>query len=195
MEAVVSDILQRRKGEPDGLKATASVSFAAHAVALTALALVPSLMPKAAEKPRVVMSISFGGAPGPNTGGMQMIGGKNIEAAQPSVAPVLVRNPPPSVTTPKMTLPDPKQKPRTPPKTTASSKDPSGTVRGRGFETQVGTARVETGARGQGFGLSSGGGGGDGVRTEGDFCCRGSSSTCAIASGKTGTRISRRRAW
>jgi protein TonB len=68
--------------------------------------------------------------------------------------------------------PDPRQKVQTPPKSTATSKDPKGTARGRGFETQEGTARVETGAKGQGFGLSSGGGGGDGgVQVEGNFCC------------------------
>ncbi len=174
MEAVVSDILQQRKSTPDGLSKTASISFAAHVIALGALALVPGLMPKAAAKPRVVMSISLGGVPGPDNGGMQMIGGRNIEAAAMSTAPpTVVRNPPPSVTTPKMTLPDPKQKPRTPPKPTETSKDPKGTLRGRGFETQTGTARVETGARGQGFGLSTGGGGGDGGVRLGveNFCC------------------------
>jgi TonB family protein len=72
-----------------------------------------------------------------------------------------------------MVLPDPKQKPRTPPKPTAASKDPKGIAVGRGFETQLGTAKVDTGAKGQGFGLSSGGAGGDGgvkLDVEG-FCC------------------------
>jgi TonB family protein len=173
MEAVVSDILQQRKSEPGGLSKTASISFAAHVIALGALALVPGLMPVAAEKPRVVMSISLGGAPGPDNGGLQMIGGRNIEAAKPSDLPTIApRTLPPSVTPPKMTLPDPRQKPRTPPKPTVASKDPNGTVRGRGFETQLGTAKADTGARGQGFGLSTGGGGGDGgVRVDGNFCC------------------------
>ncbi|RPI49341.1 MAG: TonB family protein [Acidobacteria bacterium] len=173
MEAVVSDILQSRKHEPGGLKKTAVVSFAAHAAALAVLAFLPGVLPQAAEKPRVVMSISLGGAPGPNTGGMQMIGGRNIEAAKPaetpSVAPRII---PPSVTPPKMALPDPRQKPRTPPKSSVTSNDPRGTERGRGFETQLGTARVETGAKGQGFGLSSGGGGGTGGYLDvQNFCC------------------------
>jgi TonB family protein len=173
MEAVVSDILQQRKSEPGGLSKTASISFAAHVIALGALALVPGLMPKAVQPPRVVMSISLGGAPGPNNGGMQMMGGRNIQAAAPSEAPTIVRNPPPSVTPPKMALPDPKQKPRTPPKPAETSKDPKGTQRGKGFETQTGTARAETGAKGPGFGLSTGGGGGDGGVRLGveNFCC------------------------
>ena len=132
-------------------------------------------MPRAAQPPRVIMNISLGGSPGPQTGGMQMIGGRPIQAAQPSTDPQLARNPLPSLapTPPKMTLPDPKQKPRTPPKPTVASKDPKGTAAGRGFETELGTAKVETGAKGQGFGLSSGGTGGDGgvkLDVEG-FCC------------------------
>lgn len=173
MEAVVSDILQSRKQEPGGLKKTAVISFAAHATALGVLAFLPSMLPQAAVTPRVVMNISLGGAPGPNTGGMQMIGGRNIEAAKPTEAPVVApRIAPPSVTPPKMTLPDPRRKPPPPAKPAPPSKDPRGTATGRGFETQRGTAKVETGARGQGFGLSSGGAGGDGgVRLDVDFCC------------------------
>jgi TonB family protein len=175
MEAVVSDILQSRKREPGGLKKTAAISLAAHLAAIVVILIVPSVMPRAAQQPRVIMNISLGGSPGPKTGGMQMIGGRPIQAAQPSAEPQIVKNTPPSLAppAPKMTLPDPRQKPRTPPKPTIASKDPKGTAAGRGFETQLGTARVETGAKGQGFGLSSGGTGGDGgVKLDvADFCC------------------------
>lgn len=175
MEAVVSDILQSRKQEPGGLKKTAAISVAAHAAVIAVLLLIPSVMPRAAQPPRVIMNISLGGSPGPNTGGMQMIGGRPIQAAQPSADPQIAKNtlPPVTQTPPKMTLPDPKQKPRTPPKPTVTSKDPKGTAAGRGFETQLGTAKVDTGAKGQGFGLSSGGSGGDGGVKLGvdDFCC------------------------
>ena len=173
MEAVVSDILNSRKQEPAGLRKTASISLAAHACAIAALLVVPSVLPAPAQQPRVVMSISLGGAPGPRTGGTQMIGGRAIQAAQPSTDPKVARNVfPTPPTPPKMVLPDPRQKPRAPAKPTTASKDPLGTARGRGFETQEGTARVDTGAKGQGFGLSSGGGGGDGVRLDtSNFCC------------------------
>jgi TonB family protein len=175
MEAVVSDILQSRKREPGGLKKTAAISLAAHAAVIAVLLLIPSVMPRAAQPPRVVMNISLGGSPGPKTGGMQMIGGRPIQAAQPSTDPQIEKRtlPSPAATPPKMVLPDPKQKPRTPPKPTTASKDPKGTAAGRGFETQLGTAKVETGAKGQGFGLSSGGTGGDGgVKLDvADFCC------------------------
>lgn len=174
MDAVVSDILNSRKQEPAGLSRTAALSLGIHVCALGALLLLPSLFPAPAERPRVVMSISLGGSPGPQTGGMQMIGGRAIEAAAPSTEPQIPRNaPPPRLTTmPKMTLPDPKQKPRPPRRNTATSKDPLGTARGRGFETQQGTAKIDTGARGQGFGLSSAGGGGGGSTLDTkDFCC------------------------
>ena len=175
MEAVVSDILQSRRREPEGLKKTAMISLGAHAAAFVLLFLIQSVMPAAVRQPRVVMNISLGGAPGPKTGGMQMIGGRPIQAAQPSSEPQIAKTtlPPVAQTPPKMALPDPKAKPRTPLKPTVSSKDPKGTAAGRGFETQQGTARVDTGAKGQGFGLSSGGAGGDGgVKLDVDnFCC------------------------
>ena len=174
MEAVVSDILQSRKQEPGGLKKTAVISLAAHAAVLAILLMIPSVMPRAAQPPRVIMNISLGGSPGPKTGGMQMIGGRAIQAAQPSTDPQIAKTTLPSVTAtpPKMTLPDPKQKVRPSTKPTVTSKDPKGTAAGRGFETQQGTAKVETFAKGQGFGLSSGGAGGDGgVRLDVDFCC------------------------
>ena len=46
MEAVVSDILHQRKRAPDGLMKTASISFAAHVIAVALLALVPASSPK-----------------------------------------------------------------------------------------------------------------------------------------------------
>jgi len=175
MEAIVSDILQSRKREPDGLKKTAAISLGAHGVAVALILVIPSVMPRAAQAPRVVMNISLGGSPGPQNGGMQMIGGRPVQAALPSAEPQIAKSilPPVATTPPKMALPDPKQKPRTPPKPTAPSNDPKGTAVGRGFETRLGTAKVETGARGQGFGLSTGGAGGDGgvkLDVEG-FCC------------------------
>jgi TonB family protein len=174
MEAAVSDILQSRKREPDGLSKTGAISFAVHATVLGMLAFVPGLIPEAAKQPRVVMNISLGGAPGPNAGGTQMIGGQRIEAAKPTEAPtvtppkILPRSTPPS----RMTLPNANDKLRTPPKPTAASQDPKGTERGRGFETRAGTATVNTGARGEGFGLSTGGGGDGGVKLDVlNFCC------------------------
>jgi TonB family protein len=173
MEAAVSDILRSRQQEPQGLKQTALLSLGAHLAVFGVLAIIPSVLPRPVEQPRVIMSISLGGTPGPRTGGTQMLGGRRIDAGLPSNAPQIARNslpsPPPQ---PKMTLPDPKQKVRPPQRGASASKDPKGTAAGRGVEAQAGTTRVDTGAKGQGFGLSSGGGGTGGGRLDTkDFCC------------------------
>ena len=173
MDAIVSNILNSRKREPDGLKKTAAISLAVHVCAVAGLMALPAVLPAPAQQPRVVMSISLGGSPGPRTGGMQMIGGRAIQAAAPSAVPQISKTVPPTpATPPKMALPDPKQKPRATAKPTATSKDPLGTGRGRGFETQEGVAKIDTGVKGQGFGLSSAGGGGGGSTLDTkDFCC------------------------
>ncbi len=117
-----------------------------------------------------------GRTPGPKTGGMQMIGG-TPDSGRAAVDRSADREndtcPPSRRRRRRWRCRIRKQKPRTPPKPTVASKDPKGTAVGRGFETQQGTAKVETGAKGQGFGLSSGGAGGDGgVKVDvSDFCC------------------------
>jgi TonB family protein len=172
MEAVVSDIIRSRMREPGGLKQTAVLSLAAHAIGIAAIAMIPAILPARKTAPPIVMNISLGGTPGPRTGGQEMLGGRAIQAARPSAAPQLAK---PSLPAPRqdtrMVLPDPRLKPRPPAKNPATSKDPAGTT-GRGAETRPGSTTVETGAKGMGFGLSSGGGGGMGGKLEvNNFCC------------------------
>ena len=161
--------------EPGGLRQTAALSLAVHAAAIAALALVPEILPKRDATPPIMMTISLGGTPGPKAGGLTMMGGRTIRPALPSVAPKLERM---ALPTPKaapamvLPVPDPKMKPKTSPKTTATSRDPAGSAVGRGFDAQEGSTAVETGARGMGFGLSSGGGGGTGSYLDvQNFCC------------------------
>ena len=52
---------QSRKREPGGLKKTAAISLAAHAAAIAVILMIPSVMPRAAQQPRVIMNISLGG--------------------------------------------------------------------------------------------------------------------------------------
>jgi outer membrane biosynthesis protein TonB len=173
MEAVVSDILRARMHEPGGLKETAALSLAAHAAVVVAILLVPVMWPARNAVPPIIMTISLGGTPGPKTGGMTTIGGRNIQAAAPSAAPKIekIALPAPKAE-PAMVLPDPKLKPRAAPKTTATSKDESGRAGARGAETQKGSTTVETGVRGMGFGLSNTGGGGSGGTLDvKNFCC------------------------
>jgi TonB family protein len=124
--------------------------------------------------PKVVVHISLGGSAGPKTGGMEQLGGRPIVAAQPTSDPSIAKPLRPVLREePKLVFPDPRSKSKTTPKNATTSKDPNGTATGRGAETQAGTAKIETGAKGQGFGLSTGGGGGgDGSRLEvANFCC------------------------
>jgi TonB family protein len=173
VETPVSDVLRSRHQTVEGLKSAVLFSVGGHAATFVVLALLPAVLPEQPVQPRVVMNISLGGTPGPLTGGTQMLGGRRIDTALPSSDPQIARSvlPSPPVQ-PKMTLPDPKAKPRTPSKVAASANDSSGSAAGRGEAPRAGTTRVETGARGQGFGLSSGGGGGDsGIRLDSEFCC------------------------
>jgi outer membrane biosynthesis protein TonB len=173
MEVVVSDILRARMRQSGGFGQTAVLSVMVHGVALASIAIVPVVWPARKMPPPVVMTISLGGTPGPKTGGISQIGGRNIVAAEPGTAPKVDRV---ALPTPKaepaMVLPDPKLKPKAPPKTDVRSKDDSGRAGGRGPETEKGSTTVETGAKGMGFGLSNIGGGGTGGHLEVDnFCC------------------------
>jgi TonB family protein len=121
------------------------------------------------------MSISLGGgAPGPMNGGMTTIGGKAVqEAPLPDAKKEAER--PPAAKAPEMTLPKPNVKPT---KAAAPTvKEAPDQARGRTPSKGVptpGTASVDTGVRGQGFGLSTGGGNGTGSSLDvdiGTFCC------------------------
>jgi TonB family protein len=71
-----------------------------------------------------------------------------------------------------MTVPDPRARPRAQAKPQQAPNDATGRTPTTGDEPRQGNARAETGAKGQGFGLSSGGGGGSGVQLDvANFCC------------------------
>lgn len=86
--------------------------------------------------------------------------------------PVRRAETPPAPTRPSMTLPDPRARTRPQPKPENAPKDATSRTLSTGEQPREGTTRVETGARGQGFGLSTGGGGGTGVQLDvANFCC------------------------
>jgi TonB family protein len=83
---------------------------------------------------------------------------------------------PPAAKTPEMTVPEPNAKTvKTRP--AAAVKQAPDEARGRtptrGAQTSAGSTVADTGVRGQGFGLSTGGGAGSGSSLDitGDFCC------------------------
>ncbi len=174
----VTDVLRDRMQEPAGLQATAVVSALVHAVALAAIVLLSGgLFGERARQPRSVMTISLGGGNGgPENGGMTSIGGRPVQAVIP---PEEIKRPepvrPPAARTPEMTLPKPGSggdEGRPAPAVKQAPDEARGRTPTRGEETSAGSAVAETGARGQGFGLSTGGGVGSGSRLDvADFCC------------------------
>jgi periplasmic protein TonB len=175
----VSDVLRERMQEPGGLSATAAVSLLLHAGIGAALVFGPlQWMSHPLEDHRPVMTISLGGAgTGPENGGLTAISARPVQTTEPAPKPEALRAP--AAKTPEMTVPlakTPPAKPvKAPPKATetiAKTPDARGTTLSRGKELETGSAIAVTGAKGQGFGLSTGGGKGLGAQLEvGDFCC------------------------
>jgi len=160
--------------EPDGFRTMALVSMLVHGAFATAVVLGPGrLIGPSSTPPPPMMVITLGGGGAARTGGMTSMGGTPVQTTEPATKPEAVR--PPAAKAPEMTLPRPNAKPTTrpvPPKVTETSDEARGTTPKRGKEIQSGSAVAETGARGQGFGLSSGGGAGSGSRLDvANFCC------------------------
>ena len=164
----VTDVIVARSRPAERMKAMTAWSVAAHVTVIAVILLMP--MRAAQQAPRMVMTISLGGAPGPRAGGLTQAGGRTIQAPPPP-EPVR-RATPPAPTRPAMTIPDPKARVRTQPKPEQAPKDATSRTVSTGEQPEKGSTRVETGAKGQGFGLSTGGGGGTGVQLDvANFCC------------------------
>jgi hypothetical protein len=172
----VSDVLRDRMAPPPGLERMVAMSVFAHGVLLAAIILAPGgLFGAGSSAPKTVMTISLGsGTPGPLNGGMTAMGGRAVQEVTPPTpkAPEPVRAPAAKA---EMVLP---KGPPIKSANTAEVKQAPDQARGRtpskGAETTKGSALVDTGIRGQGFGLSSGGGKGSGSTLDvdfGTFCC------------------------
>jgi TonB family protein len=174
----VTDVLRDRLVEPKGLHRMVVVSVAAHALAIAFILLAPATwMGRDAEPPPQVMTISIGGAgEGPMNGGMTSMGGRPVQVERPpEEAPTREAIRPPAAKEPEMTLPKPGAKPvkATASRVVAQAPDEArGRTPTKGPQTRVGNAVADTGVRGQGFGLSTGGGPGSGSSLDvADFCC------------------------
>jgi len=175
----LSDVLRERMQEPGGLPATALVSLVAHAALAAALIFGPlRSITRSIEDKRPVMTITLGGAgTGPWAGGMTSIGARAVQTTEPATKPEAVRAP--AAKAPEMTIPLAKTPPPAKPKAPAKQPDVApltqearGSTLARGDELRNGSAVGVTGARGQGFGLSTGGGPiGASLDITGDFCC------------------------
>jgi protein TonB len=174
----VSDVLRDRMHTPTGLQRMLTASVAVHLTLAAALLFAPGgLLKRAADAPRTVMTISLGGGgEGPENGGMTTMGGRPVQTQVP-LEELVKREPvrPPAAKAPEMTVPLPNTKPvKVAPKAQVKQApdDARGRTPTRGAQTSPGSTVADTGIRGQGFGLSTGGGVGSGSSLDvADFCC------------------------
>ena len=175
----VTDVLRDRLHEPDGFERMAVISVVAHGMLIAGLVLTPGRwLPTTRTESKTVMTIMLsGGNGGPNNGGVTSISGKAVQAEP---LPDTKRPEPqraPAAETPKRTVRIPSKTPAKAPTTPApvvkqAPSEARGRTPTRGAETRAGSAIAETGARGQGFGLSTSSCSGSGVRLDvSDFCC------------------------
>jgi TonB family protein len=174
----VSDVLRDRMQTPAGLQPMLTVSVAVHLALAAALLFVPGgLLKRAADPARTVMTISLGGGgDGPDVGGMTSMGGRPVQTQTPPedlAKREAIR--PPAAKTPEMTVPLPNTKPvkvAPGPQVKQAPDEARGRTPTRGAQTSPGSTVADTGIRGQGFGLSTGGGPGSGSSLDvADFCC------------------------
>lgn len=173
----VTDVLRDRMQTPAGLQRMISVSVAAHLALAAALIVARGGLLTRHDVPPTLMTISLSGSAGPENGGMTALGGRPVQAVTPpEEAPKREAARPPAAKTPEMTVPLPNAKPvkATPGPTVKQAPDEArGRTPTKGAQPAFGSAIADTGVRGQGFGLSTGGGAGSGSSLEitGDFCC------------------------
>ena len=166
----VSEVLIARSARTSGLSSMLGASTVAHVVLVGLFMFFPAAWLGVENTvPETVMQISLGGPEGPNDGGLNTLGARPVQQiAETKAAITPVR--PPAATTPEMIEPT-KAPPKKTPPNKAEAKDPRSTTPTKGAEIEKGSAVAVTGAKGQGFGLSSGGGG-DGTFLEvSNFCC------------------------
>jgi TonB family protein len=172
----VTDVLRDRMQTPAGLQKMVSLSIAVH-VLLGAGLMVSRGGFARHDVPPTLMTISLSGSSGPENGGMTALGGRPVQAVTPpedAAKREAVRAP--AAKTPEMTVPLPNAKtvkatPSVPIK--QAPDEARGRTPTKGKAQEFGSAIADTGARGQGFGLSTGGGAGSGSSLDivGDFCC------------------------
>lgn len=173
----VTDVLRDRMQAPAGLQKMVAVSIAAHATIIAMVMFAPGdLLSRKSDAPADIMTITLGGGgEGTRNGGLTAIGGRPVQEVTPP-APTREAIRPPAAKTPEMTIPLPNAKTTRATQAPAPVKQAPDEARGRtptrGAETTAGSSIAETGTRGQGFGLSTGGGAGSGSYLDvATFCC------------------------
>ncbi len=175
MEAVSSVLVERGRRD-QGLPRMLTASLAGHAVLIVIVVAAPVIRGGAREPDlRDVMTISLGGAPGPNAGGMTMMGSPAPPPASRAEPKKAVPMAVPAAKAPAMTLPSSSRPVKAAPKTPAAPLE--GASRTGAATPAPGPAAGAQPAfdpnRGMGFGgLSTGGGLGSGSYLDvANFCC------------------------
>lgn len=167
----VTQIVSVRAREGDGLQRMFGASLVAHMGLLGFMTLAPASWfgSSPTTEPDNLMTISLAGPTGPRMG-MTPMSARPIQTlaeATKTIEPVR----PPAATVPEMIEPKKTAPKKTEAPTRTPAKDPSSRTPTAGEEIRKGTAVAETSARGQGFGLSSGGGGTGSYLDTANFCC------------------------
>jgi protein TonB len=185
MDAVSAVLLEReRERAARGRRPRVAflLSLGIHLSVVLAMVAMPDRWSRARmEPPRSVMTISLGGAEGPNSGGVNPLASRPVQRAVPEAPkgrpePLRV----PAARTPAMTLPVPdlrakpkpaREKPPAP-EVKQAPEGARGTTPTTGPEERFGAGIAQTGGYEFGSGLTSGGGGGTGGYLDvGTFCC------------------------
>jgi TonB family protein len=169
----VTQVISVRARDTGALQPMLGASVLAHIALIIVVFLSPASWFGATLKkePENVMTISLGGAPGPRDGGLSMMGGRPVQTVpvEPKRAVEPVR--PPAARAPEMIEPKKAAPKRTESKVRETAPETRGRTPTTGDEVRKGSAVAETGGRGQGFGLSRGGGGAGGYLDVANFCC------------------------
>ena len=168
----VSEVLIARAPKKDALSSMLGASVLAHVAIFVVFVFAPAWWFGAKQDvPETIMQISLGGPIGPATGGREVLGANPVQTAVPvetkkSIEPVR----PPAAKTPEMVEPT-KAPPKKATPNKVDAKDPRSAKPTVGKEVQQGSSIAKSPAKGEGFGLSSGGGGAGGHLEVTDFCC------------------------
>lgn len=170
---VVSAVLVQRAQDTERLTPLVGWSAVAHVVLTLVVAIAPaSWLGTLSPEPEVVMQISLGGAVGPRDGGLATLGGRPIQQERPveakkTIDPVRA----PAAKVPEMVEPTKTAPKKLTPAAKVAAKDPRSRTPTTGEKVEQGNAVAQTAGKGQGFGLSAGGGGTGGYLDVANFCC------------------------
>ena len=153
-----------------GLWQRMGLSVVLHVIVLPIVLIWMVADPPEHEAPKVAMTVSLGGAPGPRSGGMTPMSARAAEAAPPTPRPAPPRRRRPR--RPRWRCPRPRR-PRRLRLPAKAADDAKGRTPAPAAESRQGSAVAETGATaGAAFaGLTTGGGGTSGYLDVANFCC------------------------